>query len=217
MIRGKPYAIDIQEDVDTIRRQAQRIAKTVTDLLNAAGRTRSVREPVDVAAVVESAIRLVQPVVRDRAVTFEFRGASHAIRVWGDRDRLEQVFVNLLSNAAQAIPHRGRVTVDASLRPGDAWVDVVVRDTGVGIKPEDLGRIFDQFFTTKEPGSGSGLGLSIVRRIVQDHGGHVDVESAPGRGTEFRVALPATPLPSPSEAGTFGAAETAHGEGSVDA
>jgi len=207
VIRGKAYSIDIQEDVDTIRRQAQRIAKTVKDLLNTAGRMRSAREPVDVAAVVESAIELVQPAVRNRSVTFEFRAASNIVRVWGDRDRLEQVLVNLLSNAAQAIPGRGHVTVTVSLRPGGAWAELVVRDTGAGIKPEDLGRIFDQFFTTKEPGSGWGLGLSIVRRIVQDHGGHIDVQSTPGQGTEFRVSLPAA---------TRQAAEAAQVEGAVD-
>jgi signal transduction histidine kinase len=101
------------------------------------------------------------------------------------------VLVNLLSNAAQAIRGQGQVRVSAAIRPGGAWADLAVRDTGSGIRPEDLGRIFDPFFTTKEPGVGTGLGLSIVRRIVHDHGGHIDVDTALGRGTEFRIALPA--------------------------
>ncbi len=189
--RDKPYLADIQEDIDTIRRQAQRIGKTVRDLLDTAERTRSVREPMDVTAVVESAIALVRPVFLNTSVSFECRFEPNLPLVQGDRDRLEQVFVNLLANGAQAIQGRGRVTVMASLRTGGTWVDLVVTDTGAGIKPEDRSRIFELFFTTKEVGLGSGLGLSIVRRIVQDHGGHVAVESTPGTGTEFRVSLPA--------------------------
>lgn len=184
----------IQEDLETIRRQAQRIARTVRDLLHSAVRTRSAQDLVDLGRVATSAIGLVRPAIRRDGVTFEWQAAPGPVLVWGDRDRLEQVLVNLLSNAAQAIPDRGCVTVTASIRPGGAWADLVVRDTGSGIRPEDLARIFDPFFTTKEPGVGTGLGLSIVRRIVHDHGGHIQVDTAWGRGTEFRVALPAASI-----------------------
>jgi signal transduction histidine kinase len=99
--------------------------------------------------------------------------------------------VNLLLNAAQAIPGRGSVSVTASVRPGGAWIDAEVADTGAGIRPDHMNRIFERFFTTKEPGMGSGLGLSIVAGIVREHGGHIDVESQLGRGTRFRVTLQA--------------------------
>jgi signal transduction histidine kinase len=191
LTKDKPYSTEIKEDLETIRRQSQRIAKTVKDLLNSTRRARQARDPVDVGAVVQSAIKLVRPVVRDREVTFDFRARSTNLHVRGDRGRLEQVFINLLSNAAQAIPDRGAVTVEASVRPGGLWIDVSVADTGVGIKPDHLARVFEQFFTTKGPEDGSGLGLSIVHGIVNDHGGQIDVESTQGQGTEFRISLPA--------------------------
>jgi signal transduction histidine kinase len=189
VIRGQPWAAEIKDDLDTIRRQAQRIAKTVQDLLSSTRRARHAREPVDVGAVVQSAITLVRPLARSREITFDNGVSPGALQVWGDYGRIEQVFVNLLSNASQAILERGTVGVTASERPGGAWIDVEVADTGAGIHPEHMSRIFERFFTTKEPGMGSGLGLSIVAGIVREHGGHIDVESKVGHGTRFRVTL----------------------------
>ena len=189
VIRGESFESEIREDLDTIRRQAQRVARTVQDLLTSTRRARRMDGEVSLEAVVDSAINLVRPVVRDRGVTFEFREIPGTLHVRGDHDRLEQVFINLLSNAAQAIPGRGAVTVEASMRPGGEWVDIDVTDTGTGIEPELIGRIFDRFFTTKEPGLGSGLGLSIVSGIVRDHGGYIEVESTFGKGTRFHIAL----------------------------
>jgi signal transduction histidine kinase len=107
--------------------------------------------------------------------------------------RLSQVFLNLLMNAAQALPDDGsdahQIRVSLAVGPdGEAVVEV--QDTGSGIAPENLPRIFEPFFTTKPVGVGSGLGLSISRNIVQSHGGDITVASAPGRGATFRVVLP---------------------------
>lgn len=189
VIRGQPWAAEIQDDLDTIRRQAQRIAKTVQDLLSSTRRARHAREPVDLGTVVRSAITLVRPLAKSREIAFETGVEPGALHVWGDFGRIEQVLVNLLSNAAQAILERGTVGVTASQRPGGTWIDIEVADTGAGIHPEHMSRIFERFFTTKEPGLGSGLGLSIVAGIVRDHGGHIDVESKVGQGTRFRVTL----------------------------
>jgi signal transduction histidine kinase len=207
-MRGQPFPSEVQEDVETIRRQAQRIAKTVKDLLNTTVRTQSVRDRVDVATLIESGISLVRPVFSDRTVAFECRVAHGAAHAWGDRDRLEQVFVNLLSNGAQAITGRGRVSVSAAIRPNGGWVDVDVVDTGSGIQPHDRDRIFDPFFTNKGPDAGSGLGLAIVRRIVQDHGGHISVESTVGVGTTFRVSLPTSPEAVTPATGATAASDT---------
>ena len=218
VIRGQPWAVDIQDDLDTIRRQSQRIAKTVQDLLTSTRRARHAREPVDVGAVVQSAITLVRPIAHNRDIAFENAVAAGALRVWGDYGRIEQVFVNLLSNGAQAISGRGTIGVSASERPGGAWVDIEVADTGAGISPEHMNRIFDRFFTTKEPGMGSGLGLSIVAGIVREHGGHVDVESKVGHGTRFRVTLRAC-VPGaepPPHAGGAAAPDAPQSGGAVD-
>jgi signal transduction histidine kinase len=105
---------------------------------------------------------------------------------------MRQVFWNLLINACQAMPDGGEITVSAlplSHSEDDAvWCEIVIQDTGCGIAHEYLDKIFDPFFTTKT--SGTGLGLAIVDRIIEDHGGIIDVESETGRGTKFRIRLP---------------------------
>jgi signal transduction histidine kinase len=112
--------------------------------------------------------------------------------------QLNQVFMNLLMNAGQAIAERGRITVRTGQDAATVWVEI--EDTGSGIKPETLSHIFEPFFTTKPVGMGTGLGLSLSYGIVQKHGGRIDVRSEIGKGTAFRVILPlftAAPLPVP--------------------
>jgi signal transduction histidine kinase len=188
-IEGRPAYAEICDDLDTIRRQAQRIAKTVRDLLTFTRPTPLYREVLDLRPVVESALALVRPLVPGSRIVFEYRTSMEPCRVCGDRDRLEQIFTNLLTNAAQAIRGDGRVVVTTSVLP-DGGVEAVVRDSGIGIAPEHLDRIFDPFFTTKAPGAGTGLGLSLAYAVIRDHGGAIDVSSTPGVGTEFRVKLP---------------------------
>ena len=115
-------------------------------------------------------------------------------RIIGFPGQIDQVLVNLLTNAAQALgPGGGTIRVGARERADG--VEMYVADDGPGIPPEVLPRIFDPFFTTKDVGEGSGLGLSIVHGIVDRHGGRIDVESAPGKGTTFRMLFPAARHP----------------------
>jgi signal transduction histidine kinase len=109
--------------------------------------------------------------------------------VLADRNLLEALFSILLSNALDAIPEGGAITVCGS-QPGAERVAIEVRDQGCGIEAPDLARVFEPFFTTKQPGKGTGLGLAIARNIAHEHGGTVRLESAPGRGTTARVELP---------------------------
>ena len=99
--------------------------------------------------------------------------------------------MNLFVNAAQAIPDKGTVTITTRCDPDELTVEV--RDTGTGIRPEDVPRLFQPFFTTKPPGVGTGLGLAVAHGIVRAHGGRIVVKSAPGVGTSFRVHLPRVP------------------------
>jgi two-component system, NtrC family, sensor kinase len=99
------------------------------------------------------------------------------------------VFLNLLVNASHAVaPQRGEIVIRSGVDGGDAWVEVA--DNGCGIPPEVLPRVFDPFFTTKPVGKGTGLGLSVSHGIVRSHGGRIEVQTAPGQGTAFRVVLP---------------------------
>jgi signal transduction histidine kinase len=120
-------------------------------------------------------------------------------RIMGLPGQIDQVLMNLITNAAQALGERGG-TIRVGARERADGMEVWVADDGPGIPPEVLPRIFDPFFTTKDVGEGSGLGLSIVHGIVDRHGGKIDVESGPGKGTRFRMLFPAPP-PSAARAG----------------
>ena len=104
-------------------------------------------------------------------------------------DQLQQVFLNLFLNARDAMPSGGRLTVVSSR--SNSHVEVHISDTGHGIRPEHVNRVFDPFFTTKIPGQGTGLGLAVSYGIIREHGGKVELESHPGRGTSFRLEFPA--------------------------
>ncbi len=144
------------------------------------------RERFDPNEVVERALRVAAPQLR-RAANIE-REYGEIPLVEGARRELEQVFLNLIVNAGQALEELGVLRVRTAVIDGE--IEIAVADSGRGIAPEHLDRIFDPFFTTKPVGEGTGLGLSISHEIVRRHGGRIDVSSEPGCGTEFRVRLP---------------------------
>jgi signal transduction histidine kinase len=153
----------------------------------------------DVNAAVESALTMLRNELRYRAEVKRHLAATRL--VGGSSARIGQVFLNLILNAAQALPEgelrRNRLVVRS--HDDDDGVVVEVEDNGPGIPPEVLPRIFESFFTTKPPGVGTGLGLSISREIVRSAGGEIEAESRPGRGALFRVRLPAVPDQTPVE------------------
>jgi signal transduction histidine kinase len=125
--------------------------------------------------------------------------APAALPVSGDPNEIEQVVLNLLMNALQALPEAGG-TVTLTTRAVDGLVEVAVQDTGAGISPEDRSKIFNLGFTTKPPGQGTGFGLSISWSIAQAHGGRIDFESQPGQGTTFTLRLPSAAAPQGADA-----------------
>jgi two-component system, NtrC family, sensor kinase len=104
--------------------------------------------------------------------------------------RIQEVFINLIINAAQAIERQGRITLTAAKDSPAQEVVIEINDTGQGIPEKNQAKIFDPFFTTKEEGQGTGLGLSVVYGIIQQHRGNITVQSSPGRGTSFFIRLP---------------------------
>jgi C4-dicarboxylate-specific signal transduction histidine kinase len=179
----------IVEDLERVVEQVQKATEIITHL-RTFGRAAPVSlEPVEVQDVIDRALSLVQEQLRLRqiSVTLDFLPESPV--VLGNAIQLEQVFINLLTNARDALEasERKEVSIACSLAED---VVIVFRDTGPGI-PEGLEqRIFDPFFTTKDVGSGTGLGLSITYGIVQEHGGEITVENRPGEGAAFTITLP---------------------------
>jgi len=158
-------------------------------------------EPVDVCQVLRETVELLGPSFAERGVSIETRGIDEAVWAEANSDQLVDVFVNLLLNAAEAMPGGGKVAVDVqerriSVPPGTVrghrrpFVIIRVRDTGHGISKEIIGQIFEPFFTTRKERAAFGLGLTVVRSMVQGWGGWVSVRSREGAGASFRIFLP---------------------------
>jgi signal transduction histidine kinase len=182
------------EELNVLLREARsgldRIGTIVRDLGMMARPAHEHLEPVSLCHVVNAAIRMAANQIHRRAtLTRDYRSAPS---VMGSEVRLTQVFLNLLINACQAIPESSRRDHEIRVRIGTATTEayVEIEDTGTGIDPAVLGRIFEPFFTTKPASQGAGLGLSICRDLVASQAGRIEVDSAPGRGSCFRVYLP---------------------------
>ena len=175
--------------LERIEAQTRRAAGITGSLLNLARPEGSSAESVDLNAMIGEVLQLFEPQVRRTGIRVRSALADDLPPVLGNRAKLQQVVLNLLLNARDAVGERGNITVLSYTKAGRAVVEVT--DDGTGIAEEDLPRIFDPFFTTKGRGKGTGLGLSICYGIVQEHHGEIHVESTAGQYTRFRVELPA--------------------------
>ena len=174
--------------LEKIERQTFRAAKIVNGLLNLARPTQVDMGPVDVNAVVNDVLSLLEHQLRNGSIQVRKELAASAPIVQGMEYKLQQVFLNLFLNARDAMPKGGWLTVATRGTGADAVIEVA--DTGSGIPADYLSRIYDPFFTTKEIGKGTGLGLSITYGIVQEHGGTITCDSSVGQGTRFTLRLP---------------------------
>jgi two-component system sensor histidine kinase HydH len=183
-----------KEFLDIIVEEVNRLNKIVSQFLDYARPYRGDQTPLDVNDVVRKTLHLLEK--EDGATKVEI--SSNLVEglppVRADAEQLRQVFLNLAINALQAMPHGGRLQVSTSLRRSTrrgaaaAFLEVRFRDTGIGIPPGDLRNLFIPFFTTKE--KGTGLGLPISQRIIENHGGTIEPRSQPGVGATFTVLLP---------------------------
>lgn len=170
-----------------VRRELKRIDGLATQMLRFAAHKPRTLLPVDVHALLDHSLRLLEYQMKNRRVGLrrDYR-ATRAV-VNGDESHLQQAFMNLLLNAVEAMADGGTLTV-MTAADGNR-VQISVQDTGAGIAPENLAHLFETFFTTKK--QGSGLGLAISRRIVEEHRGTIAVQSEAGRGATFIITLPA--------------------------
>jgi len=180
-----------KRQLEILHKSAMRCQKIVQNLLSFARRHKVERKPMAINQLVEAAVDILAYQLRTSNIQTTTELAPHLPEVLVDPHQLQQVFVNILNNARQAIENRcsnGRIHIVSALV--DGRVHVTFSDDGPGIAPENLTRLFDPFFTTKETGKGTGLGLSICQSIIKEHGGAISVQSQPGQGAQFTVALP---------------------------
>jgi len=182
--------------LEKVLKGGQRAATIVNSMLGFARNQSAQRELTDIASLVEEVLILTEKDLSKHQVRVEtkFHGRPKALVV---RGQIEQILLNLIINARQAMQRGGQLRIDVRENTIAQMAEVKIADTGVGIPPEQLRLIFEPFYTTKEPDEtgrgGSGLGLSVCRQIIEQHHGRIRVESLPGKGSRFTVKLPLQP------------------------
>jgi two-component system, NtrC family, sensor kinase len=190
MKRDPGRSEDDKEALDTIEEGARRCKQIVESLLKFSRKSRTdEHKPFDLSACVEDAVTLFRMQLKHKKGVELTLDAPRGLQVLGDPGQVAQVVLNMLQNSAQALPEGGgSIRVSTGVEGNSTWFRV--QDTGGGIDPSNLKLIFEPYFTTKAPGVGTGLGLAIAQRVVRDHGGRLEVQSAPGQGCTFTAYFP---------------------------
>jgi len=192
------------DELRTIVSEVGRISELVQQLMTFARQEEPKEEFFQIGRLIESVLVLLRHQIEKQNIEISVANIDDLPEIVGDKNQIQQVVLNLVINAWQAMPVGGRLSFEGGYNYGaleaahgqneqhkSGYVELCIRDTGEGIAEENMEKIYDPFFTTKEIGQGTGLGLAIVRRIVENHGGRIEVESKKGEGTSFTVALPA--------------------------
>jgi len=176
-----------REDLKVIEEETNRINEILDRFLRFAKPAAPLLERTDVVSIFEETLQLIRPRIEKQLIVVrkEFQALPVILM---DREQIKQVALNLLLNAVQAMPQGGTLTLRGQNSGDGQWIRISIQDSGMGIPSEDMNRLFDPFFSTKE--GGVGLGLSIAHRIIDQHHGTIEVKSAPGEGTLFTVCLP---------------------------
>lgn len=205
MRRHMPENDEMAKYVEIIESAAHRGSSLTRQLLTFARKTENIVKPVDIHRLIDQTLILFERSV-SKEIVVERRFAPESLNVNGDEGQIQQALLNVLLNARDAMPDGGRVTITtastvadartvsqfSSIKPG-RFVSITITDTGIGMDEKMKSRIFEPWFTTKE--FGTGLGLSVVYGVVQSHGGFINLESEPGRGTSFTISLPSSDAP----------------------
>ena len=200
MIEGNSVPENIIKDLRLIEKQTGRMMRIIDHLRAFARQSTGAFEQVNLNDVIDDSFTLITQQLKNHNITIIKELDESIPRIWGDHNRLEQIFLNLMTNAKDAMEEKGEGVLSVKTQPiidmtGDkngkvTGVLVLFSDTGVGIGDNIMDKIFDPFFTTKEVGKGTGLGLSISYSILKDHGGSITAESNDGTGTTFRLEFP---------------------------
>ncbi|MEJ2639262.1 MAG: ATP-binding protein [Desulfosarcinaceae bacterium] len=187
---------EAQDDIERILKDAQRCRDTVRELLEFARQNRQFMKPQGINQSLERTLRLLENQTLMQNIRIEKRLSENLPPVMADAHQLNHMFMNLIINAAQAMKGKGRLSIETRLNTGARTVEIVIADSGTGIPQDHIDHIFEPFFTTKAEGEGTGLGLSVVYGIVENHQGTIRVVNAPpesgGTGAIFTITLPLT-------------------------
>jgi len=175
------------EDLKVIEEEILRINEIVDQFLRFAKPASPLFEKADLIPIFEETLQLLRPQIERGGISVQKEFESLP-RATVDKEQMKQVILNLLMNAIQAMPKASRLGLSGRMSRDGHWVELTIQDSGIGIPPEDIDKLFDPFFSTKE--GGIGLGLSIAHRIIDQHRGKIEVESKPGKGTLFTISLP---------------------------
>ena len=178
------------QELETITKETLRCRKIVTSLLDFARQSTPTRKPCDINKIVKESVVLTQKQAAFKDVTLTYELPEGIPHLHIDKGQIQQSIINLIINAVEATDAGGTITVSTAFRPQQKRIEIVVSDTGEGISENDLVRIFDPFYTTKE--TGNGLGLAITHGIIERHDGAITVKSTPHEGSTFIIRLPVT-------------------------
>ena len=187
-----PDKSDLRQDLELVLKEALRARKVVKSLLDFARQSETIRVKVDINEIVADVLMLTRHFMTTNDVKLDTHLGENLRWIFVDINQIKQVVINLVNNALYAMPNGGKILIETKeqSRYGRPWLTLAVKDTGIGIPPENLERIFEPFFTTRGNQGGTGLGLSVTFGIVTDHGGMIDVESELQVGSTFMVWLP---------------------------
>jgi two-component system sensor histidine kinase HydH len=177
-----------QKTAEIMIQEVERLNRVIGQLLEFASPMNIVRKPTFLHALVQHSLKMIEADAHRKGITIDTNISPDIKEAFIDPDKIEQVFLNLYLNAFEAMENGGTLSVKIREDEKAGTIRIIISDTGTGIKDEDLGRVFDPYFTTKS--TGTGLGLAIVHKIIESHDGEVRVESRPGEGTTVTILLP---------------------------
>ena len=180
----------LRENLDRIEKETKRCHTIVKSLLDFARERKPLVESLDVNQLLDATLKLFEGQFLFQNIQIVKDYDSKLPKIEADQSQLQQVFVNIILNAADAMKGKGRLVLMTRAQDPDQYIEISISDTGCGIPPENIDRIFDPFFTTKGVGHGTGLGLSVSYGIIQSHNGDIRVSSTPGSGATFTITLP---------------------------
>jgi two-component system, NtrC family, sensor kinase len=182
----------MRENLERIEKETKRCHAIVQSLLDFARPRNPKVAPVDVHRLLDDTVKIIERQYLFQNIEIARQYGAGIQLIQADRLQLQQVFINIIINAADAMNGKGILTLETQKSDAGEVIEISICDTGCGIPSENINRIFDPFFTTKDVGHGTGLGLSVSYGIIQAHGGEIAVSSSPGQGSRFTIKLPGT-------------------------